>query len=71
MKARSLRLMSNGADVREAVHALQALVLAQRASLAEQRGENDRLRRECGQAVLRDRAPEGADRQAQVDSLPT
>jgi transposase len=44
--------MSNGADLPEDVHALQALVLAQRASLAEQSGEIERLRRDMAEQDL-------------------
>jgi transposase len=44
--------MSNGADLPDDVHALQALVLAQRASLAEQSGEIERLLRDMAERDL-------------------
>jgi transposase len=56
--------MSNGADLPEDVHALQALVLAQRASLAEQSGEIERLRRDMAEQDL-----EIERLKAQIDKL--
>ncbi|WP_205997657.1 hypothetical protein [Paraburkholderia sp. Ac-20347] len=56
--------MSNGADLPEDVHALQALVLAQRASFAEQSGEIERLVRDMAEREL-----EIERLKAQIDKL--
>jgi len=45
--------MSNGADLPDDVNALQAMVLAQRASLAEQSGEIERLLRDMAERELK------------------
>ncbi|MGF6877237.1 hypothetical protein OKW35_006716 [Paraburkholderia sp. MM5477-R1] len=44
--------MSNGADLPDDVHALQAIVLAQHASLVEQRCEIERLLRDMAERDL-------------------
>lgn len=56
--------MSNGADLPDDVQALQALVLAQRASLAEQGGEIERLQRDMAERDL-----EIERLKAQIDKL--